>query len=173
MTDPQTQREQTSLKQLGAVAQARQIRLQAERQVLAQRERDLALALESQSLDESLLEQQRVQWAGRWQDWVKVGGALRYSKSLRQDKDLLMEMAVLLAGRRAQLQTQVDALNIDLSNWNQKWLGAQAFEESLVVRGRALRVALERAAERQRDEESLMALAVPSGGSAVLALQGW
>jgi hypothetical protein len=39
MSDPQTQREQTSLKQLGAVAQARQIRLQAERQVLAQRER--------------------------------------------------------------------------------------------------------------------------------------
>jgi hypothetical protein len=39
MTDPQTQREQTSLKQLSAVAQARQIRLQAERQGLAQRER--------------------------------------------------------------------------------------------------------------------------------------
>jgi hypothetical protein len=54
MSDPQTQREQTSLKQLSAVAQARQIRLQAERRALAQ----------------------RVQWAVRWQDWPKVGGAL-------------------------------------------------------------------------------------------------
>jgi ATP synthase in type III secretion protein N len=56
MTVPQTQRERTSLKQLSAVAQARQIRLQTERQALAQRERALEQAWANQRVDEGLLE---------------------------------------------------------------------------------------------------------------------
>jgi hypothetical protein len=38
MPDPKTQREQTSIKQLTSVSKARQIRLQTERETLAERE---------------------------------------------------------------------------------------------------------------------------------------
>jgi hypothetical protein len=171
MFDPQTQRERTSIKQLSAVSQARQIRLQTERQALAQRERALEQAWANQHVDEELLEQQRVLWAGCWQAWAQVGGALRRSVSLRQDKELLTEMAVLMAQARAKLQAQTDALKADLSAWAQRWHGAQAFEESLLARGRVLRVSLERASERQRDEESLMTLVAPQTGAVMFAAQ--
>lgn len=163
MTDPQTQREQTSLKQLSAVSLARQIRLQTERQLLAERERDLAQAMQAQCADEALLAQHRLLWSDAWQAWARTGGELRCAVSLRRDKDLLTEMAALVAGHRAELQLQADRLNQDLGDWAQRWRAAEAFEESLVARGRALRISQERASERQADEESLMALGAHGG----------
>jgi hypothetical protein len=172
MTDPQTQREQTSMKQLAAVSQARRIRLQSERQLLAERERSLAQAMESQRLDEALLDQQRVLWSGRWQDWAQTGGELRHAVLLREDKDLLMDMASLFVRRRAELQRQADRLNQDLGDWAQRWRGAEAFEQSLAARRRALSISLERASERQRDEESLMTLAPRAVVGASFAARG-
>lgn len=168
MTDPQTQREHTSIRQLTSVSKARQTRLKTERDALTERERAMAQAWESQHLDEDLLAQQRAQWAGAWQAWAQSGGALRHAVALRRDKELLVDMAALVARRRAELQAKADRLAADISAWAGRWHAAQAFEESLVERGRVLRTSLERATERQRDEETLMTLttASPSGAPA-------
>ncbi|XVJ69176.1 MAG: hypothetical protein HEQ39_05625 [Rhizobacter sp.] len=167
MTDPQTQREQTSIKQLTSVSQARQIRLQTEREALAERERVMEQAWENQRLDEDLLAQQRAQWVNARQAWAQNGGAVRHAIALRRDKELLVDMAALVARRRAGLQVKADRLNEDISAWAKRWHSAQEFEESLEERARVLRTSLERASERQRDEESLMALttATYSGAS--------
>jgi hypothetical protein len=165
MTDPHTQREQMSLKQLDAVSQARQATLQNERLALAQRERALAHATAVQDLDEALLAQQRAVWTGRWREWAALGGALRVATSLRADKALLASMADLLAQRRAALRRQQAQLNEELRAWAQRWRGAQALAQSLLARKRALHVAVDRASERQRDEESLMNFAAPAAGT--------
>jgi hypothetical protein len=158
MTDPQTQREQTSVKQLKSVSQARQIRLQTERVALTERERALEQAWEAQRLDEDLLAQQRAQWVTAWQAWAQTGGALRHAVALRRDKELLVDMATLVARKRAELQVKADRLAEDISAWAKRWHAAQEFEESLEERARVLRTSLNRASERQRDEESLMVL---------------
>lgn len=165
MTDPQTQREHTSIKQLMSVSNARQIRLKTERDALTERERAMAQAWESQRQDEDLLAQQRVQWAGAWQAWAQTGGALCHAVALRRDKELLVDMAALVARRRAELQVKADRLAVDISAWAGRWHAAQAFEESLVERGRVLRTSLERATERQRDEETLMTRATTGPSS--------
>jgi hypothetical protein len=162
MTDPQTQREQTSIKQLTSVSKARQIRLQTEREALAERERAMEQAWEAQRLDEDLLAQQRAQWVTAWQAWAQTGGALRHAVALRRDKELLVDMAALVARKRAELQAKADRLAEDISAWAKRWHAAQEFEDSLDERARVLRTSLERASERQRDEESLMVLATAS-----------
>ena len=162
MSDPQTQREQTSIKQLKWVSRARQIRLQTERNALAERERDMVQAWESQRLDEDLLAQQRAQWTNAWQAWAQTGGALRHAVALRRDKELLEDMAAMVARRRTELQVKADRLTADISAWAGRWHAAQEFEESLVERGRVLLTSLERATERQRDEETLMTLTTTS-----------
>ncbi len=168
MTDPQTQREHTSIKQLTSVSKARQIRLKTERDALIERERAMAKAWESQRLDEDLLAQQRAQWAGAWQAWAQAGGALRDAVALRRDKELIADMNALVTRRRAELQVEEDCLAADISAWAGRWYAAQAIDESLVERGRVLRTSLERATERQRDEETLMTLTttITSGLSA-------
>ena len=162
MTDPQTQREQTSIKQLTSVSQARQIRLQTEREALAERERAMEQAWQTQRLDEDLLAQQRAQWVTARQAWAHSGGAVRHAIALRRDKELLTDMAALVARRRAELQVKADRLAEDISAWAKRWHSAQEFEESLEERARVLRTSLDRASERQRDEESLMVLATAS-----------
>jgi hypothetical protein len=162
MTDPQTQREQTSIKQLTSVSQARQIRLQTEREALAERERAMEQAWESQRLDEDLLAQQRAQWVAARHAWAQNGGAVRHAIALRRDKELLVDMAALVARKRAELQVKADRLSEDISAWAKRWHSAQEFEVSLEERARVLRTSLERATERLRDEESLMVLATAS-----------
>lgn len=169
MTDPQTQREKTSLHQLTSVSQARQIRLQTQRQALAERERLMAQAWESQHLDESLLGQQRAAWASRRQAWAQEGGAMRLAVSSRQDRELLTDMAALLARKRAAVQSDADQLAQDISAWALRWRGAQAFEESLTTREKALRVSVERATERQRDEDTLTIFTAPQAAAACVA----
>jgi hypothetical protein len=172
MLDPQTQREQTSIKQLTSVSKARQIRLKTEREALSERERVLEQAWQGQYLDEDLLAQQRVQWGAAWQAWAQTGGALRHAVALRRDKELLVDMAALVARRRAELQVKADCLAADVSAWGQRWHAAQEFEESLAERGRVLRTSLERASERLRDEESLMVIANANlSGLAALSTQ--
>ena len=149
-------RERVALDQLAAVGQARGHRLQNERQVLAERERQLAQALQSQALDEALLAQQRAQWSVTWQSHVQQCGTVRAALALGRDRELLKEMAELLASRRAELQRQADALRADLSAWAMRWRAAQAFDESLQDRAKALNRSQERATERLRDEEALM-----------------
>lgn len=156
MTDPHTQREVTSIQQLTLVSRARQLRLQTERAALAERERAMQQAWEAQRLDEDLLALQQAQWVGAWQAWAHSGGALRHAVALRRDKELLVDMAAMVARKRAELQDKSDRLAADISAWAGRWHAAQAFEESLVERGRVLRTSLERATERQRDEETLM-----------------
>lgn len=149
------------------MSQARWVRLKAERQLLAQRERVLELAWENLRLDEALLERQRTQWSLAWQAWVKCGGSIRHAVLVGRDKVLLSEMAALLAQRRAELQSRADRLAADTASWALRLRVAQQFDEHLVERGRGLRGAEERAVERQRDEESLLALA--DGRAAVRA----
>jgi len=150
-------RERVALNQLAAVGQTRFHRLENERQALAERERLLSQALESQALDEALLAQQRALWSAAWQSQVVAGGAVRDALALRRDRELLNEMATLLASRRSQLQRQADALRADQSAWAMRWRAAQALDDSLQDRAKALDRSLERAAERTRDEEALMA----------------
>jgi hypothetical protein len=149
-------RERIALTQLSAVGQARFYRLENERQALAERERLLLQAMESQALDEALLAQQRAQWAAAWQDQVSAGGAVRDALALGSDRALLKEMATLLAGRHSELQRQADTLRADRSAWLTRWRAAQALDESLQDRTRTVNRSLERAAERTRDEEALM-----------------
>ncbi len=156
MTDSQTQREQKSIQQLTLVSRARQLRLQTERAALAERERAMQQAWDAQRLDEDLLAQQQAQWGGAWQAWAQSGGALCHAVALRRDKELLVDMAALVARKRAELQVNADCLAQHIRGWAGRWLAAQAFEESLVERRRVLRTSLERATERQRDEETLM-----------------
>jgi hypothetical protein len=169
MTDPQTQREQTSIHQLTSVSQARQVRLQTEREALAERERAMQEAWDSQRLDEDLLAQQRAQWVNARQAWAQKGGAVRDAIALRRDKELLVDMTALVARRRAELQVKSDRLADDIKAWAKRWHAAQEFEESLEERARALRTSLERASERQRDEESLMVLATATYSGAGLS----
>jgi hypothetical protein len=150
-------RKRVALTQLTAVGQARSFRLENERQALAERERLLSQAMQSQALDEALLAQQRVRWATAWQDQVSAGGAVRDALALGNDRALLKEMATLLAGRRSELQRQADTLRADRSAWLVRWRSARALDESLQDRTRVLSRSLERAAERTRDEEALMA----------------
>jgi hypothetical protein len=149
-------REQLALGQLSAVGEARGHRLQNERRVLAERERQLSQTLERQALDEALLAQQRAQWSATWHGHVERGGTVRDALALGRDRELLKEMAALLASRRAELQRQVEALRADVSAWAMRWRAAQAFDESLQDRAKALNRSQERAAERARDEEALM-----------------
>ena len=158
MSNHQTHREQTSIKQLTSVSKARQTRLQAEREVLAEREQAMVQAWRSQQLDEELLAQQQTQWVGSWQAWAQAGGSLRQVVALRRDKELLMDMAALVARRRAELQVKADLLASDSSNWARRWQTAQDFEKSLEDRRGVLRTKLNRESERQVDEESLMVL---------------
>jgi hypothetical protein len=171
MPDASTQREQVSLQQLGAVSQARQIRLGTERRALAERERLLAQAMASQNLDESLLAEQRALCANRWQVWARSGGALREAVSLRDDQALLKDMAALLARRRAVLDAQSEHLAEDLRAWVRRWQAVQALEESTADRGRALQVSLERAVERQRDEDAVMSHARPVRAAGMAAVR--
>jgi hypothetical protein len=150
-------RERVALNQLAAVGQARCHRLETERQALAEREKLLARALEGHALDESLLAQQRVSWSAAWQRQVVEGGAVRDALALGRDRELLKEMAALLASRRSELQRQGDALRAAMSAWAMRWRAAQALDELLRERGKALNRSLERAAERARDEEALLA----------------
>ena len=158
MSNHQTHREQTSIKQLTSVSKARQTRLQAEREVLAEREQAMVQAWRSQQLDEELLTQQQTQWVGAWQAWAQTGGSLRQVVALRRDKELLMDMAALVARRRAEIQVKADLLASDCSNWARRWQTAQDFEKSLEDRRGVLRTKLNRESERQVDEESLMVL---------------
>ena len=158
MSNHQTHREQTSIKQLTSVSKARQTRLQAEREVLAEREQAMVQAWRSQQLDEELLTQQQTQWVRAWQAWAQTGGSLRQVVALRRDKELLMDMAALVARRRAEIQVKADLLASDCSNWARRWQTAQDFEKSLEDRRGVLRTKLNRESERQVDEESLMVL---------------
>jgi hypothetical protein len=171
MTDPIQQREAVSLQQLAAVAQARHIRLRSERAVLSERERALAQALANQETDEAVLAEQRSRWSGRWQAWIHAGGELREGTSLRNDRDLLRDMAALVQSRREALQAQCDRLVRDLAAWTQRWCGAEALDDSLAARGQVLRVSLERATERQRDEDALMSRPVLASAPMARALQ--
>jgi hypothetical protein len=165
-THAPSHREKLSLQQLAAISQSRQIRLKAERQLLGERERELEQAAQAHRMDEELLAQQRAQWTLEWQAWAEAGGALSDALALGRDKVLLVEMAALLDHRRAELQVRADRLTADIRAWSQRWHAAKEFEETLAERGRVLRMSLERASERQRDEESLMALASSVGSSA-------
>ena len=172
MTQTSPQREKLSLQQLTAVSESRQTRLKTERQVLTERERSLEQAMQAQRLDEELLAQQRAQWAGAWNAWARSGGAMRHAVALRRDKELLVDMAALLARRRAELQLKLDRLAADISAWAKRWHAAREFEESLAERARVLRVSLERASERQRDEESLLVLTCAQVARNSAGLQG-
>jgi hypothetical protein len=158
MTSHQTHREHTSIKQLTSVSKARQTRLQAEREALAEREQAMEQAWHGQRLDEELLTQQQTQWGGAWQAWAQTGGSLRQVVALRRDKELLMDMAALVARRRAELQVKADLLASDCSHWARRWQTAQEFEKSLEERRVALRTEVNRESERQVDEETLMVL---------------
>ena len=159
MTAASPQREKLSLQQLNAVSQSRQTRLKTERQVLSEREHLLEQAMYAQRLDEALLAQQRAQWTDAWNSWARGGGAMRHAVALRRDKELLVDMAALLERRRGELQLKLERLANDIMAWAKRWHAAQEFEGSLTERARLLRLSLERASERQRDEESLMVLA--------------
>jgi hypothetical protein len=165
-SDPQTQREQTSIQQLTSVSHARQIRLKTEREALADQESVMTQAWEVQRLDEDLLAQQRAQWVSAWQAWAQTGGALRHAVALRRDKELLVDMTAMVARRRAELQVKADRWADDISAGAKRWHSAQEFEESLEERSRVLRTSLECASERTRDEESLMVLATASHSDA-------
>lgn len=173
MTSPDPDREATSLAQLASVSHARQVRLQTERQALAERERVMAQQWAAQASDEALLAEQKLSWSAAWKQWSAEGGALRDAMSLRRDKELLADMASLLLGRRKQLQEVADKLAQDLRDWVRRQRSADALAESLDGRKRALNVSLDRAAERQRDEETLMTRAAVRVAAPPSSPQGW
>jgi hypothetical protein len=152
-------RERSSLQQLQAVAKARQLRLETERQELAQRERQLAAAEAAQANDEALVGQQRAAWTDVRRAWASRGGALGEALAMRQDKEVLLEMEAMVARQREALRQQADHLQRELRAWTSRYQAARAFRDALAARKSKLLVNLERASERQRDEEALMVLA--------------
>ena len=135
------------------------MRLQGERAALAERERELDAAMQSQRLDEALLTQQQDQWVVARQSWARAGGSMGKARSLQHDKTLLVDMAALLARARAALEARAERLAEDIHAWNQAWHAAQEFARSLAERGRLLGIAQQRADERTQDEESLIEFA--------------
>lgn len=150
-------RERDALRRLGEVSRVRHLRLMRLRAALAGREREWDAAMLRQQQDRTLLDEQRAAASLRWKSWRDGGGTLAEAARLRDDRELLNEVAGLLAQRHGALMRSRQALDDDLAAWTCRWQAAQVFDGTLAGRRAGLRALGEVAAERQRDEEALLA----------------
>lgn len=150
-------RERDALQRLGEVSRVRHLRLMRLRAALAEREREWAAAMARQQQDQDLLNAQRADAALRWKAWRDGGGTLAEAARLRDDRELLNEVAALLAQRRQALTQRRQMLDDDLAAWARRWQAARVFDDTLDGRRAGLQALGEVAAERRRDEEALLA----------------